>query len=474
VKDNIILITVDSLRLDRMGYASDRDLTPYIDRLSKEGVSFTNAFSEGPATPFSFPSLFVCGHHPFRDYAIKRTERLVTQELSELDYYTAGFVAYNFYISKYFGYDKGFAYFKDYFGQSEKGAFDADKAGGKSQQTGPGKARKVLQRYLPERLQAYVGYYLKDRLFSSHRDIASSKSGGVLTEEVIHHLKNSSKEPFFLWTHYMDVHSPYIPPQGFKKYSSLKIVNIDRCLREVTVGKRTLTPQLVEQAQILYDQEVRYVDHCIGKLVSFLKQNNIYDDTTIIITSDHGEMFREHFKMGHPTELYDELLRVPLIVKSPHVPQDSVVDYLVSLGQIPSLLNHLSTGQEPEDGALSLLTSIDMEKGVDYVCAKAKHMGNRRLTLDPKNVMGFLDSTPYNLLGLRTKRYKLIFDQEKDSYELYDLKRDSGERKNIFVSERKTAEELKNLMEVLIKKYTHGSEKDRIRMTLRDRDMNSS
>lgn len=464
MKDNIILITVDSLRPDTVGYASDKGLTPNIDMLSKEGVSFTNAFSEGPATPFSFPSLFVSEHHPFKDYKMKRTERLVTQDLSDMDYYTAGFVAYNFYISGYLGYDRGFGHFIDYFGQGEKGAFSTDTEGGISQRTGPGKIRKMLHRYLPERLQAYVGYYLKDRLFPGHRDIASSKSGDVLTEDIIQYLKKNSSEPFFLWAHYMDVHSPYIPPRGFKNYSSLKVLTIDRHLREVTAGKRTLTPQLVKQAQTLYDQEVRYVDHCIGKLIAFLRQNNLYDQTSIILTSDHGEMFWEHDRLSHPTELYDELLRVPLIVKGPDVPSDSVVDYLVSLGQVPSALHHLASGKEP--GKKSLLSTIKQGKGLDFICARAKHRGDRRLALDPKNVLKFLDEIPYNLYGLRTKRYKLIFDEEKDTHELYDLESDPNEKKNIYTTDSGTADELISLMEVLIKKHGRKSEKDVIRMSL--------
>ena len=113
---------------------------------------------------------------------------------------------------------------------------------------------------------------------------------------------------------------------------------------------------------------------------------------------------------------------------------------------------------------------INREKGLDFVCAKAKHKGDRKLTLHPKNVMGLLDSTPYNLIGLRTRKYKLIYDDEKDSHELYDLKRDPLEKKNIYASERNIVDELNNLMEILLKKHRCRTEKDLIRMSLRDKD----
>jgi len=124
---NIVLITIDSLRKDHCGcYGYPRDTTPFIDKISKSGVKFKHPFANGPLTPRSFPSI-LCGKHIFygkedniQSYFLPKDAETIAQKLRKFGYYTAAFQAGNPFISSFYGYDRGFDFFEDFLkGSSE-------------------------------------------------------------------------------------------------------------------------------------------------------------------------------------------------------------------------------------------------------------------------------------------------------------------------------------------------------------------
>ena len=129
-------------------------------------------------------------------------------------------------------------------------------------------------------------------------------------------------EPFFLFVHYFDPHFPYDPPPPFDPPAEDEDREPERPLtwtemKRFAFEDYTIPPDQLERMIDLYDGEIAYTDAMIGRLVENLRSAGIYDRSTIVLTADHGEEFKEHGSMGHTRTLYDEILHVPLLVKLP-------------------------------------------------------------------------------------------------------------------------------------------------------------
>jgi arylsulfatase A-like enzyme len=125
--------------------------------------------------------------------------------------------------------------------------------------------------------------------------------------------------PFFLFLHYWDVHYDYAPPAPYDEifdpdYSG--DVTADNFIRNEAI-RSDMEPGDLEHVVALYDGEIAYTDHYLGRLFDELKKLDLWDKTMIVVTSDHGDEFFEHGNKGHRNTLYAELLNVPLIVKLP-------------------------------------------------------------------------------------------------------------------------------------------------------------
>ena len=115
---------------------------------------------------------------------------------------------------------------------------------------------------------------------------------------------DGGEKPFFLFLNYYDPHSPYVAPPGFA----------ERYLTPEMRQRKQATPEVVNA---LYDAEIHYMDHHIGRLFSSLREHGLYDSTWILVTADHGELLGEHGEMGHGNLLTQEELHIPFILKPP-------------------------------------------------------------------------------------------------------------------------------------------------------------
>lgn len=345
---DIVLVTVDSLRADHAGWHGyDRPTTSTLDGLAESGHTFINAFAHAGATRASFPSILAS------TYALMYggTERLsddqtlVSEVLSEAGYRTGGFHS-NVYLSEEFGYHRGFDQFSD----------------GESEPSTTSRLRTFVRNNLDSDGAVYA---LLQRLFNATERHAGVELGSIyvdatdLTEEAIDWVEQtSSATGRFLWTHYMDVHHPYLPP-----------IEHQEPFREAPVGEREGTRlrrrMLEAPAEVtedehqklldLYDAEVRYVDYEIGRLLD--RVFSIWgEDTVVIFTADHGEEFREHGAYSHGT-LHDEGIHVPLIVADNT--SGGVHDELVGLLDISPTIADYAGVEHPENWygkSLRLLT----------------------------------------------------------------------------------------------------------------------
>ncbi|NLF24256.1 MAG: sulfatase-like hydrolase/transferase [Deltaproteobacteria bacterium] len=134
-------------------------------------------------------------------------------------------------------------------------------------------------------------------------DRAPAEKVNAAAFKLIRSLKQGA-QPFFLYLHYMDPHNPYKPPKEYAARYEGPLKTVEYPPRQV-------------KFMSLYDGEIRYFDDHFGNLLSFLKQEGIYQDARIILASDHGEQFMEHGNQGHGYRLFNEELRVPLVIKGP-------------------------------------------------------------------------------------------------------------------------------------------------------------
>jgi len=205
-------------------------------------------------------------------------------------------------------------------------------------------------------------------------------------------------------------------------------------------------PTLILEEEIdtlidLYNAEIRHVDESVGVLLDELERLEIADDSLIVITSDHGEEFGEHGDFSHTTtvssqrsvKLYDELLRVPLIIYNPRLSgHQSRVDTLVSLMDLaPTIVDMV--GIEKPEGWLgeSLLPLIlgHKQEGAAGVISEYEY----KLQPEGKRIVH---------ASYRIERWKFTFDGRGEEHKLFDLQKDPRELKNLYESEREMAAEL--------------------------------
>ncbi len=261
-RPNIIVILVDTLRADHLGaYGYSRDTSPNFDKLAKDSQLFTRAIASSSWTVPSVASLLSglnpSGHMttPVRERpkALKIGDRYpdAIDSMPEIflknGYQTAA-ITTNPWITKDFGFDQGFQTL-DFFSRA--------------------RAEKVIKS-------------AKKRI-----DILQKKP-----------------DPFLLYMHFLDPHSPYTPPAAYEKM--FVDAKMDRQYDERNQRKINL-----------YDAEIRYFDDQLGEFIRFLKEKNIYDDTVIVFVSDHGEAFDEHGNGGHGYQLHIEEVHIPLTIKAP-------------------------------------------------------------------------------------------------------------------------------------------------------------
>jgi arylsulfatase A-like enzyme len=159
-----------------------------------------------------------------------------------------------------------------------------------------------------------------------------------------------TSSPFFLWIHYMDTHTPYVPAPRYIREVSEDLVGTHRMLHAHTrtglgwdVGERTLV-----DLRTLYQAATRQVDASVGRVLDTLSATGLDDDTALILAGDHGEEFQEHGHLAHYPKLYDELIHVPLVVDVPGATPRRI-DRQVGLDAIPPTVAEFLDVDAPEE-----------------------------------------------------------------------------------------------------------------------------
>ncbi len=308
---DVVKITIDAFRADKLGpRAEGPSLTPNIDRFAKDAYVFTYCRSQASWTSPSLGTLLT-GQYPMVHFAtadrpLGTSQPTLAEILRDAGYDTRAVVA-NRLCHRSSGLARGFDDYL-YWDQSE----------------------------LVRKLGYYETYfyYLENRIYEKRNTRVGVKDNHttVITDHLVRILRKKRRRPLFLWTHYLDPHCPYSPPPEYVAAADRRL--IDRFAH----GDK-------ERADVLermYDGEIRYVDDELARVFAVTPENAL-----VVISSDHGEEFWEHDKYDHGKSLYEEAIRVPLVVRYPDA-VGGVSDAAVGLVDLaPSILGYLGFDAPP-------------------------------------------------------------------------------------------------------------------------------
>ena len=308
---NVVLIVLDTVRVDHLSmHGYRRQTTPQIDNLAAEGVTFDGCISTSPWTLPAHVTMFT-GLYPNEfaaDWMIPFGNRHPTlaEAMAERGYATGGFVGNLGYCGRQNGIDRGFARYEDYYVQPDVFAFSS-----------------------------LVGAELTTRFVGAAFGTYLRNDAATVTDRFLGWARELEGRPFFAFLNYYDAHETYRPPEGF-----------DRYLPDIDPGSRFGQTERLERHKKLvadYDGCITYIDHHIGRLMRELDDSGLLDNTLVIVTGDHGEMFGEQGLFGHAYSLYRPLLHVPLVFWSKRgLPRGRRIAEFVSLRDLPATILELT------------------------------------------------------------------------------------------------------------------------------------
>ncbi len=378
---HVVLVTADALRADHLsinGYP--RETTPAIDAFARVSWHFTQAITVIPKTGPSFATLF-SGRHP-REHGVRSNLVALPEELPLLaerlqaaGYRTAAFVS-NPVLRRSMGYARGF-----------------------------------------------------DRYDQEVRDVAG------VNRAFLDWARPAWNRPTFVWLHYIDPHGPYTPPSDFEArfiddewtrsdarvpphHAAARRASPNKLLGAVPFYVQRDREDRVAAYVARYDAEIRYMDAAFGEVLEFLRERGLYDESVVIFTSDHGESLGEHdLYFEHGWFAYEPSLRIPLLIKQPGQSEGRIVrDQVSNLDLVPTVLGLL--GAAIDDDAWS-----------------------RNLFGPPADRAPLLienaDHYPDKYVGLRTPQWKYLRRVRNGAEELYDLRADPRELRNLDSEEPK-------------------------------------
>ncbi|AGA25067.1 sulfatase [Singulisphaera acidiphila] len=424
---NVILIVLDTVRADHLSlYGYERGTTPNLARLARRGVRFARARSTAPWTLPSHASMFTgrwpCELFSRQHQPLGPRHPTLAGFLRDQGYLTAGFVANTYYCNHWFGLARGFLHYEDDSGQELV--------------VSPGAMLRAsdLGKKTLEIVEAAFGV--------GPGPTASRKDAARINQEFLTWLSANSSananRPFFAFLNYLDAHAPYlVPNKSAPHFGTVPSTPAEYSVLvdwDVT-DKRNVADRSVELARDAYDDCLAYLDSQLGHLFDELERRDLFANTMVIITSDHGEHFGEHPRLySHAQSLYGPELDVPLLVVAPQaVPAGRVVADPVSLRDLPATVVHWLglSSQSPFPGQpLSRHWDHDLARTLPQAEPVFSESALGHKPASPKHAIPALRGP---LSAMLTDRHSYIRTDghRKHHEELYDLTVDPEETTNL-------------------------------------------
>jgi len=400
---NIVLIAIDTLRADHLGcYGYARNTSPNIDAFARESVVFDRMIAPAIPTHPSFATLMTGQYSVTHGVVAQGGHTILSREAPwlPLSLQRSGYLTC---------------------------------------------AVDNLADWLPGFRRGFE-FYIDP---SQRRTLGLSCDNREINRRAIPWLEHNCGEKFFLFIHYWDPHTPYLPPRAYRTLfykgdpedpsvramDAMEAHPLGAAWRETwfnKLGKRITDPAYIEA---LYDSEIRYCDEGVGQLLKAIDRLGLRDDTIVLLISDHGEMMYRHGIFFDHHGLYDGNLHVPLIMRHPDIAPRRVAHLTAHVDMAPTLLR--AAGEEIPEGVegrdlMPLARGDDAGPIRDFVISQ--------------------ECTWQMKWSIRTPRHKFILAREPDFYgtpprELYDLENDPGEFRNLAAEEPEIAARLEALLE---------------------------
>jgi len=394
---NIVLIVVDALRADHLGiYGYERDTSPNLDRLASRGVLFRNAYSSAsmskPALSSLLTSMHPSSHNALDEWGVLADHALtLTEVLKASGYRTLLYDGGNPYLAPEFRLDQGFD--------------------------------------------------LNSRVIGAR----------PLTDEFLRALPELKRDKFFAYLHYMDVHTPYAVHDYntlFKDEISSKLglvwgpdTKVALSLDDVSrIGRED--PDARASLIALYDGEIRSMDDQVQRVIDGLEEHGLLEDTLVIFTADHGEQLWDHDGFGHGNMLYEEGIRVPLMLFGNGLAAADVTTRVRLIDVFPTLMESIGddvAGQSVDGESLWPTLSGDVADRPVF-----SMLGSRRR-----------GQFYYSLIQEGIKLHYFI-DGENVDLGLFDLERDPHEQVNIAEARPEAVDSLVERLQPYINESSEG------------------
>ncbi len=383
--ENLIIISVDTLRADHLGcYGYPRNTSPIVDEFSRDAIRFSRCYTLTPLTSPAF-STMLTSLPPFK-HGSKRNGLSIYEHvktlpgiLREYGYLSTAYISNWSLRKKLCGLDREFDHYYEVFSRKRwMGILNVE-----------GEAKYVTQR-------------------------------------AIRWLENHSRQRIFLWVHYSEPHAPYIRHKGFRFPADSKT--------------KSVYPVGTDYSKIeKYDSEIAFTDYQIGLLITRIKQLGIYEPSLIVFNGDHGESFGEHHYFRHGRQLYDSCLHVPLIVKLPHnrYAHTTRNEPVSMLDVSPTILSILGIPVPKFMEGWPLFPRSSQEP-IFFETYKGT-------SLIKKSVKFRLKVAPIRYAILEGS-VKLIYSEKSKKIEMYDLKNDRFEARDIYREGGKKVSKLKSML----------------------------
>lgn len=360
---NIVIISIDTLRPDFLNtYNSQKKLSPNIDELAMDSFVFNNAYTTSPIGRLAHSSLFTSKYPQnsklsLPNVVLKESEVTLAEILKKSGYLTQTIALQGEPLGPREGLDQGF----------------------------------------DNRILINKPDYPDDahEVFTKAKDF----------------IKANANHKFFLFTHTFQPHSPY--GDSNPKARSISELDAQNFIAENKNGQRI--HDFLEEVLSKYEGDVTYTDQQLKQVLDQLKESSIEDRTIVVITSDHGEEFYEHGKIGiHWPSLYEEVIKIPLIIHVPKEPSKRIQESVSIVDILPTILS--LTGIHSD----SNFQGYDLSPVINGKERKSPFIFSQRIQEDKDNYVS----------AVRFQDWKLIENYDK-SYNLYNLKNDPKEQTDI-------------------------------------------
>jgi arylsulfatase A-like enzyme len=390
---SIVLVSLDTLRADHLScYGYQRRTTPRLDAFARNAVLYRNAFTPAPWTLPAHVSI-LSGESPRRHGAdlvehglrpIPEETPLLAEILRKAGYRTGAVVANSFVLRKMLGFDRGFDSYDDR------------------------PRRLFVYQPVAQELLRWLAPLAHDRLRKQTRPAAE------ILEEALGWIDAGGGSPFFLFVSLMEPHPPWAPPAPYQDLfpgrSARMLLPDPETLDRIQRGGGTVDERTRRHVVALYDGAVASMDDALGGFLDALAARRVLDGALVIVTADHGEFFGEHGRWGHGSGPWEDVYRVPLVVKFPGAaPPRGTRDEWVDITRIFSTVLDAAGLSLPPGGIAGL-----REVRTGPIATEQP--------LGPPTV-DILDR-PFRLI--REEPWKLVVFED-GVRELYDLRNDPGE-----------------------------------------------